>query len=79
MRTIWCDPRVNDEPDSSRNGTMTVDLQQALLARSAYLRRKRRIFGSGMNALVAIAAAHILYPQAMQLRPVNSVSRSGES
>jgi hypothetical protein len=30
---------------------MTVDLRQALLARSACLRRKRRIFGSGMNAL----------------------------
>ncbi len=51
MRAIWCDPRVNNEPGPSQNGTMTVDLQQALLARSACLRRKRRIFGSGMNAL----------------------------
>lgn len=52
MMAIWCDPRGNDEPGPSQNGTMTVDLQQALLARPVCLRRKRRIFGSGMNALV---------------------------
>lgn len=52
MRGIWCDRRVNnDEPGPGQRGTMTVDVQQALLARSACLRRKRRIFGSGMNAL----------------------------
>jgi hypothetical protein len=51
MRAIWYDPKVNDEPGPSQNRTMTVDLQQALFAWPAYLRRNRRIFGSGMNAL----------------------------
>jgi hypothetical protein len=79
MSTIWCDPRVNDELGSSRNGTTRVELQRRLFVRAACLRRKRRIIGSGMNALAAIEAEHILYPQAMQLLPANSVSRSGES
>jgi len=35
----------------SLNRTTRVELQRGFFALSAFLRRKRRIFGSGMNAL----------------------------
>jgi hypothetical protein len=56
MRAIWSDPWVKDELCQSQNRTLRVDLQRALLARPACLRRKRRIFGSGMNALDVLAS-----------------------
>lgn len=51
MRAIWCDPRAKDGLAPSQSTTLRVDLQRASLAWPACLRRIRRNFCYGMNAL----------------------------